>query len=77
MFYPAVEEYVVQNRQRELAKDLELKRKLRNSLESKSDHGSHFLAEVGDQLRNLARIFIANTQTIPGLDETTQDCIVC
>ena len=55
MFYPAVEQYVMQNRQRELAKNLKLRRQFRDSLESKSGNESHFLAEVSDRLRNLVR----------------------
>ena len=55
MFYPVVEEYAMQNRQRELAKDLEIRRQMRNSLESKSDDGPHFFAEAGGRLRNLVR----------------------
>ena len=76
MFYPVAEEYVMQNRQRELAKDLELKRNLRNSFESKSDKGLHFFADIGDLLRNLVRVFRADTNvTIE--DEMPLDCVVC
>ena len=76
MFYLAVEEFVLQNRQRELAKELELKRQLRDSLESKSDNWLHFLAEIGDRLRNLGGVFEAGT-SMKIEDETPLDCVAC
>ncbi len=76
MFYPAVEEYVMQNRQRELAKDLEIRRQMRNSLESKSDDGPHFFAEAGGRLRNLVRLFKMDTNA-SFYSETPLDCVTC
>jgi hypothetical protein len=76
MFYLAVEEYVMQNRQRELGKELELKRLLRDSLESRSGNGLHFLAEVGDRLRNLVHVFKVGTPASLD-DETLLDCVAC
>lgn len=74
MFYPVVEEYVMHNRQRELAKELELKRMLRNSLESNFDTGSYLLAKAGGRLRNLARFFKVDTS--PSIDdEMSLDCV--
>jgi hypothetical protein len=76
MFYQAVEEYMMQNRQRELGKELELKRLLRDSLESKSNKGQHFLAEVADRLRIPVHVFKVGTG-VAFDDETLLDCIVC
>ena len=76
MFYPAVEEYVMQNRQRELAKNLKLRRQFRDALESKSGHESYFLAKVSDRLRNLVRFSKADTSASFD-DETTLDCVAC
>ncbi|MGW8180783.1 MAG: hypothetical protein ACWGQW_18785, partial [bacterium] len=53
MFYQAVEEYVMHDRQRELAKELGLRRRLQGSSQSTTVTGTHFLANVAVQLRNL------------------------
>ena len=76
MFYPAVEEYVMQHRQHELVKELELKQKLRNSFESNSDDGPHFLTEASGRLRNMVRIFKADTSALFD-SETSLECVTC
>ena len=53
MFYQAVEEYVMHDRQRGLAKELGLRRRFQGSSRSTTVTGSHFLANVAGQLRNL------------------------
>lgn len=53
MYYLAAEEYLIHNRQRELAKELGLRRRLLGTSESTTDAGSHFRPKVADQLRNL------------------------
>ena len=75
MFYLA-EEYVMQNRQRELSKKLDLKRQLRDSIGNKSSNRLHFFAEIEVLLRNLARVFRADTSE--SIDaETPLDCVAC
>ena len=76
MFYQVVEEYMMQNHQRELANDLEFRRQLRAPLESKFNKGLHFLAEAGRRLRNLASAFKANTSASFD-NETPLDCVAC
>ena len=76
MFYLAVEEYTMQNRQRELAQELELKRQLYNSPESQSNFGLHLLAEAGRRLRSLELVFKADPRSSSD-NETALDCVVC
>ena len=76
MFYLAVEEHVMQNRQHELAKELELKRQFRDSLKTRPDDGLYLRAKAGDWLRNLTSVFRTDA------DETNDskmslDCVVC
>ena len=77
MFYLAVEEYTMQNRQRRLAKDLKLRRQLRDSLESKSDKESYFLVEVSDRLRNLVRAFRVYARISHRPIALPRDCATC
>jgi len=76
MFYQVVEEYTMQNRQHELAKDLKLRRQLRDSLESKSCNGLNSFAKIGDLMRDLVHVFKAGIIVSIG-DETPRDCVVC
>jgi len=76
VFYPVVEEYLMQNRQHELPQELELKRQLRDSLKSKSDKRLRFFAITSDLLRNLVRVFRAET-AVTFEDETSLDCVAC
>lgn len=76
MFYLTVEEYMMKNRQRELMKELELKRQLRDSLENKPDNGSYFRTKAGDWLRNLASVFRADASG--SIDnKASLNCVVC
>jgi len=69
MFYQAVEEYVWQNRQRRLAKDLNFKRQLQRSSRSTTVTGLRLLANVAGQLRNL----VSRSESAAGL---LLDCMV-
>jgi len=77
MFYPAVEEYVMQNRQRELAKDLKLRRQLADSRDSLSDNVGYLFAGVTVQLRNLLRTFRMRSQVSQGQIALPRDCATC
>jgi hypothetical protein len=76
MFYVTVEQYTMQNRRRELAKELKIKRQLPHSPISNSGVGLRVLAEAGGRLRNLVHVFTADTST-SFHDETPLDCVAC
>lgn len=77
MFYLMVEEYMMQNRQRELAKDLKLRRQLADSRDSLSDNVGYLFAGVTDQLRNLLRTFRMRSQVSQGQIALPRDCATC
>lgn len=77
MFYLMVEEYMMQNRQRELAKDLKLRRQLADSPDSLSDNVGYLFAGVTDQLRNLLRTFRMRSQVPQGQIALPRDCATC
>ena len=77
MFYLAVEEYTMQNRQRRLAKDLKLRRQLADSPDSLSDNVGYLIAGVSDQLRNLLRTFRISPQVSQGQIALPRDCATC
>ena len=76
MFYLTAEEYVMKNRRRKLAQQLELKRQLYHSPVSKSDFQLQFFAEASGRLRDLLRVFKADASA--SFDkETSLDCVAC
>jgi hypothetical protein len=75
MFYLAVEEYVMRNRQRELAKELEIKRQLHDSLDSKPDNGLHLHTRAVAWLRSPESVFEASASK-PVDDKTSIHCVV-
>jgi len=77
MFYLMVEEYMMQNRQRELAKDLKLRRQLADSRDSLSDNVGYLTAGVTVQLRNLLRTFRMRSQVSQGQIALPRDCATC
>jgi hypothetical protein len=77
MFYLMVEEYMMQNRQHELAKDLKLRRQLADSPDSLSDNVGYLIAGVTDQLRNLLRTFRMRSQVSQGQIALPRDCATC
>jgi len=77
MFYLMVEEYMMQNRQRELAKDLKLRRQLADSRDSLSDNVGYLFAGVTVQLRNLLRTFRMRSQVSQGQIALPRDCATC
>jgi hypothetical protein len=77
MFYLMVEEYMMQNRQHELAKDLKLRRQLADSPASLSGNVGYLIAGVTDQLRNLLRTFRMRSQVSQGQIALPRDCATC
>ena len=77
MFYLVVEEYMIKNRQRELAKDLKLRRQLVDSPDSLSDNVGYLIAGVSDQLRNLLRAFRMRSQVSQGQIALPRACATC
>ena len=77
MFHLMVEEYTMQNLQRELAKDLKLRRQLADSRDSLSDNEGYLIARVTVQLRNLPRTFRIRPQVSQGQIALPRDCATC
>ena len=77
MFYLVVEEYMIKNRQRELAKDLKLRGQLADSPDSLSDNVGYLTAGVTVQLRNLLRTFRMRFQVSQGQIALPRDCATC
>ena len=77
MFYLMVEEYLMQNRQYELAKDLKLRRQLADSRDSLSDNVGYLIARVTVQLRNLLHDFSMRSQVSQGQIALPRDCATC
>ena len=77
MFHLMVEEYAMQNLQREPAKDLKLRRQLADSRDRLSDNAGYLIASVTVQLRNLVRTFRIRSQVSQGQIALPRDCATC